>query len=679
MALINRHHGIIPERVDAQEHAIAAPDLDIAVAAVEHHADSAQSLLKSYEYVCALDVQSFGNKLRTTFASAPLPPTLDTTRAVQVESLLHIEEALYRRLQETQPSLAVIRTHLQSLSLQEHIANHVVQRAIESLRQLPDETTSLPTGDKFTRYGDACRKLSSVVSYSGQIQELVANNLSTAEKAPLQISRDSELWRQARLASELYECSRHESLSVLHEQFDVAGTHNKLSRQLPPFYEINGAELTATLIELTKDPELAQIITDNFLRSAETYQLWRVLIQGNLSLSCSVMQLIEERIPLQELAHLVEECKGSDVILGLLQTALQESKANLSTIEQLQDWATQLRLYCSSLTPFERWVPGISPWRNPDLFLQPGHCSKMGERLETIRADHEAQHALYRLVAMTRMEEALKTSSQASSSGFTFCFALLLSYGFGIPSESHKDANSLFDLTHRAYQLFENDMARIAPEVALPAKKLVSFQIHEILESLTEKGFIKHPSSPSGRVPNFFVLCPSVRRAENWPNILNLVSIIRSGQLSPERLLTGEPQTREKKRKEAPRSAKRSSPAALSSANINKTYLELKKSFKVFESALDELPKITREHLQRKQVSFLMSTAGRIRELHSKLENTSTQSDNPTHLEDLLAFLKPPLFSEHARMKDFVQTAKTSLHLLQSAITSAASDKERVC
>jgi hypothetical protein len=482
-----------------------------------------------------------------------------------------------------------------------------------------------------------------------------------------------------RLACEIHECSRHEHVFVLHEDFDIPGPYNKLARQLPPFYEIKDAQLTQTLTEITRDPELARLITDEFINAAKTYQLWRALVQGNLGLSSSAMTAIEQQLPLQELVGVVEVCKGNDVVLGILRRSIEEGNSNLQTIERVRDWTGLLREYCAKLTPLERLVPAISPWRTPDLFLEPDHCTKMSQRLEVIRADQDAQQAACRLSLMTRMEETLTNSPNLCSSNVIFCFALLLTYGFGIRSEHHKDANSTKELTQAAYQLFRDDMERVAPEVSLLGMKGITFQMHEVLESLAQYGFAKHSLTPNGPVQNLCTLCPSVRRAKNWANIFSLVSLIRAGNQDPERLLAGQVQGREKTKKEASASAIQGRSAPLGADRILKFYRDLTKSFEAFESALDELPQITREHLQRKQLSTLMSTAVRIRDLYSKLASSSTQTENTAHVEDLMTFLRPPLFSEQARIGDFTKLAKTSLHLLRDSILPKSGAAEGAC
>jgi hypothetical protein len=564
---------------------------------------------------------------------------------------------------------------LEGSPFDEHLVHRITKRASESLRRLPDEDTPLAASDKLSLYADACKRVSSVALRTEKIQELLATYSRPSKDAAARLPRDCKLWRQVTLASELYECSRNGLSHALHAQFDVPGTYNQLLRQLPPFYEIDTVQLTTALTEVTKDSTLAKTIAENFASAAETYQFERLYIQSKLNLSSSAMEAIEQRLPLHELAQIIQDCQDADLVVSLLSRTVKEHRPELDTIEHLRDWATKLRAYWSQLSALERLAPGISPLRNPELFFDPPYFSKAREHLEAVRADPAAQCSLYRLVAFSRMEDILSISPTGSRGNFILSFAVLLTYGFGTRSRSEQDSNTTFELTTQAYGLFTRDMARIAPEVVIPKQNSVAFETTEMLDSLVYGGMAKHPLSPQGPIRNEFILSPSVRGSQNWPDVVKLVNILRSGKQTPERLLQAEPQTAGKKMM-APASAKRTSSAALSSGRFDKLHRDLKKSLKTYEAALEELPGITKEHLQRKQLALLMSTAARIAEIHAKLEDVSLPPGDSTRIRELIIFLKPPHSPEDVQTVDFMRMAKTSLHLLQRTLISTPSNSE---
>jgi len=649
------------------------PDLEVSLSALETIGRRTAPLLDALTRLQEMDVGSFSHQLRGTFASAPLPPSPDLAGSIQLQSLLHLEEALYRELQTAAPALNTIQKHLEHVFLRQHPVSLITKRAAESLQSLPDEWASLPFSEKLTQYSEALKRFSSVTQNSAQIKELAATYPIIVDETP-RVPRDSALWRHALLASELYECSRSSDSKVLHAQFDSLGSHNQLQRQLPPVYEIDVTQLTTALGELTRDPELATKIAHNFLHTVETYQKFRVLIQGRLGFSTSAMQGIEQRLPLAELLQVVEEFCTIDIISGLLRRALVENRPGLGTTDELRAWASEVHSYCSQLSPFERLVPGLSPWQSPELFLTPGHSTVIMENLRNIREDQAGQRAVYRLAASSLMCTTLKLVCAPLSDTMRHYFALVLTYGFGTPAQVAENAKSTFELTTQAYRIYAEDLARVAPHVTIPRIRAAEIEMRLLLDLCLRDGIVKNPLSPQGPLRSCFELSRAVRGAPLWGSVTSLVETLRAGNYAPEQLLSLQTDAR---RKQAPaRPIKQARTGTSKDVSSEKLTSDLAKKLASFEGTLSQLPTLTRDHLIKKHLNVLITTLGQIRNVSAELETKAPAVESHASISTYIDLLKPPHSLGSAQISDFIQIAKTSLHLLRKALPSTSPNQE---
>lgn len=653
-----------PERIPSSGTAHRVPGLENAFSVLSRYSDRASTLADCLKKLSQLDVETFGTQLSKVFASAPQPPSIITSHTVQFESMLHLEEAIFRELHSAQPALLSIQRYLERIAPEGDQFLQLIGKISEGLHDLADPKTAQPHTLKLALIDEILRNSSMLVATQEEVTETITKELRSLRHARLSAPQDSELWRQASLAIALHDLKQNTSIEA-----PAPLAPNELLASLPLFYEIDRSKVTATLTEMCEDPALAETLASNLVHAAMTHQTWRTLIQGELGLSSSAMQAIEQRFPCEELQKLIAEYRESAMVHSLLRRAIIQDNQAPITVDDLREWAKHLDSYCNSLSAMERLAPGISPGRNPELFMPRQAWEHHRTHLEQLRLDSASYHQIYRLASLSAVLGALEEIGGSDLGPSGTYLAMLIVYGFGVPSQVAGDYNTKFELTTQAYRLYVRDLERVAPAVPRAKLDAAEISINSVFEDSILAGIIKQISPSPEPGSKYFQLASAAHVVPQWQRIVRIIRTLREETYKPEVFTADSQQSRSPHA-----SSKRSRPSSSVAKRQDKAIANLQKEFRSVEDTLQSLPTTTREHLIRKQVDTLISAAGRIGEALTSLDVVASTPALQSQVTILVSLLKPTRATDEPKIREYCRTAKTALYLLKDMATDTPSN-----
>jgi hypothetical protein len=645
-----------PERAPSSGTSHRVPGLEDACGVWSRHSNRASTLTDCLKKISQLDAETFGKQLSKTFASAPLPPSAATSHTVQLESILHLEEAIYREFNSAQPALLSIQNYLERIAPEGSRLLQLVTNISAGLRELADATTAKPLALKLTLIDEIVRNSSILMATYEETAETIAKELRSLRHVRPTTPQDSELWRQATLAIALHDLT----VEMSPQSHTAPVLSNELLTSLPLFYEIDTSKLITTLTETLEDSTLAETLVSDLVSTAKTHQTWRTLIQGELGLPFSAIQLIERKYPCEELQKLIAEYRESEIVHSLLRRAIIQENQQPCPIEDLREWARQLESYSSTLSSVERLAPGISPWRNPEFFMPPQDWEQHRAHLEQLRLDPAYPRQLFRLASLSAVLGKIDSIGGPDLGSTSVYLAMMMVYGFGIPSQVAQDSNSKFELTSQASRIYSQDMARIAPAVQLAKLSAADNSLNSVLEDCVIAGLIKRISPSSSPAEKYFQLTSAAQTAPQWRDVMRIIRILRAETYAPEALTA---QGQHSKLPSA--SSQRSRQSSSVTKRQEKTIANLQKELRAIEDTLTSLPATTRDHLVKKQIDTLISAASRIGEALTSLDVVSSTPELRFTILILTNLLKPTRTTDQSKLLEHCKTAKTALYLLK--------------